>query len=61
MNVEITNRTTTYEGTRSETIWTTYVATCREDCRDQTDASVYDLVLMLGEAVTMGQTIGCPL
>jgi hypothetical protein len=37
-----------------------YVAKCRDDARDSTDASVYDEVMRHGETITMGMVIGCP-
>ena len=60
MTVVITNVVTKRTGTRSETIRQSYTASQREDCRDTTDRSVYDLVVMFGDVVTMGQTIGHP-
>ena len=60
MTIIITNAVTKRTGTRSETIRQSYTASRREDCRDTTDRSVYDLVVMFGDVVTMGQTVGRP-
>jgi hypothetical protein len=37
-----------------------YVAKCRDDARDSTDASVYDEVMRRDDTVTTGRVIGCP-
>ena len=37
-----------------------YVAKCRDDANDSTDASVYDEVLRRDDTVTTGRVIGCP-
>jgi|MDTB01.3.fsa_nt_gb hypothetical protein len=36
----------------------TYIAYGEEDCRDSTDRSVYQLVLAIGDVVTMGKVVG---
>ena len=37
-----------------------YVAKCRDDANDSTDASIYDEVMRHDETITMGMVIGCP-
>jgi hypothetical protein len=37
-----------------------YVAKCRDDAHDGTDASVYDEVMRHDDTITMGRVIGCP-
>lgn len=37
-----------------------YVAKCRDDASDRTDASVYDEVMRHGETITMGMVVGLP-
>lgn len=35
-----------------------YVARCREDCHDETDRNVYDLVCSLLQPIKMGSVMG---
>jgi len=60
MNVRITNQSSKRTGTRTEMSRASYTARRREDCRDNTDRNVYDLVIMMNDTITMGQTVGTP-
>ena len=60
MNVRITNQTIKRIGTRTEMGRTSYIARRREDCRDNTDRNVYDLVIVMNDAITMGSCVGTP-
>ena len=60
MTITIENTTTRRTGTRSETLRARYTVSHRDDCRDGVDRSVYDLVVMFGDMVTMGQVTGYP-
>jgi hypothetical protein len=37
-----------------------YVAKCRDDAHDSTDASAYDEAIRHGNTITMGMVIACP-
>ena len=39
---------------------TSYIAENRDECKDETDKSVYDLVVQFNDVITMGKVIGHP-
>jgi len=57
MTAVITNLTATTTGNRTEMDRSSYTVTCREECRDSTDRSAYDMAVMLGQTITMGQVV----
>jgi len=54
MKVEITNLQLGKE-------ITTYIASCEEDCRDETDLAMYRLCVEHDDTIAMGQCIGTPM
>lgn len=60
MSVIIENTLVSRTETRTEFTTVSYVAQSREECKDSVDASVYDLVVLFGDMIRMGQVIGRP-
>jgi len=42
------------------TTFKSYTVSSREECRDDTDRSAYDMAVMLGDVITMGKVIAEP-
>ena len=57
MTAIISNTRTRTTNHRTEIGRTEYIVTCREECRDNTDRSAYDMAVMLGQTITMGTVI----
>jgi hypothetical protein len=57
MTAVITNSSITTTNHRTEMDRSSYTVTCREECRDDTDRSAYDMAVMLGQTITMGSVI----
>jgi hypothetical protein len=58
--VHITNQTKTRNGTRTEIVWDSYIASTPGECRDSVDREVFELVQQFGSCITIGQTVGNP-
>jgi len=60
MTVRITEMSTTRINGRTEIRNRSYMVNSREQCRDNTDRGVYDMVVMLGDVVRCGMVVGRP-
>lgn len=60
MRVRITEMAPMKRNGRTEFESKSYVAERKEDCRDSTDRSVYEMVELLGRVVRAGMVIGEP-
>lgn len=60
MTIKITNTVARRIGTRTELVYSSYIASAAADCRDGVDAMAYELACEHGQTVRIGQVTAQP-